>query len=71
MVSGKVTGLLSETRVHAMLGAGLPVALQTGVTWSVWFTVKLPEIYVISGGSVTKQENDKWDKDTKQEIKGS
>ena len=46
-----MTTLLSETLVQVIVGAGLPSAVQLSVTSSLLFTVWLPVMEVISGGS--------------------
>ena len=48
---GKLTALLSEGLVQAMVGAGLPSAVQFRFNISPLFTVCVLEICVISGGS--------------------
>ena len=48
---GKLTELLSEILVQAMVGAGLPSAVQFRFSVSPLFTVCVLEICVISGPS--------------------
>ena len=64
MFKGMVTTLLSERLVQAMIGAGKPSAVQWSVTVSVSFTVMLPEMPVMFGGSVNQlKEQDDCDRD--------
>ena len=48
-------GLLSGTRVHLILGGGLPSAVQFSCTTSVSFTILSWMMWVILGGSKNNQ----------------
>ena len=50
------TGLLSGTRVHLILGGGLPSAAQFSCTTSVSFTILSWMMWVILGGSKNNQK---------------
>ena len=52
MLNVILTTLLSESLVQVMFGAGKPSAVQSSVTLSESFTVMLPEVSVMLGGSV-------------------
>ena len=55
-----MTTLLSESLFQVMLGSGKPSAVQLSVTVPVSFTVMLPEMPVMLGGSVKgfKEQNE-------------
>lgn len=60
MFKGTMTTMLSESLVKVMIGAGKPSAVQLSGTVSLSFTVMLPEMPVMLGGSVSglKEQND-------------